>query len=138
MGLLEHAEIETLCPNVQSIQTSQQGLSKGFSGFNVSFVFRSYHKLYTDLFNAESSKVIRNISGCLKPCHSKEYKQVSLHIYKTDRINTNTNTNTNSGLSNDQILHFWERGLLHQCLDCVFRHHPTDDVFDEKRVVADL
>ena len=126
MGLLEHAEIETLCPNVQSIQTSQQGLSKGFSGFNVSFVFRSYHKLYTDLFNAENSKVIRNISGCLKPCHSKEYKQVSLHIYKTDRINTNINTNTNSGLSNDQILHFWERGLLHQCLDCVFRHYPTD------------
>ena len=63
---------------------------------------------------------------------------VSSYIYKTDRINTNTNTNTNSGLSNDQILHLWERGLLHQCLDCVFRHHPTDDVYDETRVVADL
>ena len=34
MGLLEHAEIETICPNVQLIQTSQQALSKDFSGFN--------------------------------------------------------------------------------------------------------
>ena len=41
-----------------------------------SLLRRSYHKLYTDLFNAENSKAIRNISGCLKPCHSKEYKQV--------------------------------------------------------------
>ena len=40
------------------------------------FTYRAYHKLYTNLFDAENSKAIQNISGCLKPCRSKEYKQV--------------------------------------------------------------
>ena len=39
-------------------------------------LFRSFHSFFNKLQNAENSRSIFNISGCLKPCHSKEYKQV--------------------------------------------------------------
>ena len=39
--------------------------------------FRLFHSFFDKLQNAEHSRAIFNISGCLKSCYSKEYKQAS-------------------------------------------------------------
>ena len=49
--------------------------------------FRLFHSFFNKLQHAENSRAIFNISGCLKPCSSNEYKQVdcfqiSIHFSK--------------------------------------------------------
>ena len=39
--------------------------------------FRSYHNFYKDLFNAENSGGISELSGCLAPCDYRRYGQVA-------------------------------------------------------------